>query len=82
MLTLTDLLAIEEDLQVLEFAFEHDDFLKLQSAAVIRIHHQHRLIDNSVFLKRHRFLTGADRLNDHVIETGTREQREAIVRRR
>ena len=27
MLTLTDLLAIEEDLQVLEFAFEHDDFL-------------------------------------------------------
>ncbi len=27
MLTLTDLLAVEEDLQVLEFAFEHDDFL-------------------------------------------------------
>jgi hypothetical protein len=27
MLTLTDLLAIEEDLQVLEFVFEHDDFL-------------------------------------------------------
>ena len=47
---------------------EHDDFLQLQPAAVIRIHYQHRLIDNAIFLKRHRLLASADRFNDHVIE--------------
>ena len=47
---------------------EHNDLLQLQPAAVIRIHHQHGRIDNSVFLKRHRLLTGAHRLDDDVIE--------------
>ena len=58
---------------------EHHDFLQLQPAAVIRIHHQHREIDNSIFLKRHRLLASADGLDNDVIEIGAREQREAIV---
>ena len=59
---------------------EHDDLLQLQTAPVIRVHHQHRLIDNSIFLKRHRFLTGADSFDDDIIESRPREQREAVVR--
>jgi len=58
---------------------EHHDLLQLQPAAVIRIHHQHRQIDNSIFSKRHRLLACADCLDDDVIEIGPREQREAIV---
>ena len=50
---------------------EHDDLLQLQSRTIIRIHDQHSHIDDPVFLKRHRFLTRADRLYDDVIETGT-----------
>ena len=46
---------------------EHHDFLQLQTRAVIRIHHQDGLI-NQFAAKRERFLTGADRLDDHVIK--------------
>ena len=47
---------------------QHHDFLELQPAPVIRVHYQHRLIDGSIFLERHRLLAGAHRFNDHVIE--------------
>ncbi len=47
---------------------EHHDFLQLQPAAVIRVHYQHGLIDDAIFLKRHRLLAGAHCFNDHVIE--------------
>ena len=60
---------------------EHDDFLQLQPAAVIRIHDQNGLIDDCV-LKRHRFLSRANGLHNDVIEIGVREQRETIARRR
>src|SRR5437588_10820782 len=56
---------------------EHDDFLQLQAAAVIRVHHQHGKIDNSIFLKRHCFLTSSDGFNENVVETKSSEQREA-----
>ena len=61
---------------------EHDDFLQLQTAAVIGIHHQDGLIDDSILLKRHRFLTSPDRFDDYVVESGVREESEAILRRR
>ena len=61
---------------------EHHDFLQLQPAAVIRVHYQHSLIDNTVFLERHRLLASTHRLNDHVIEPGAREQRQTVLRRR
>ena len=50
---------------------EHHDFLQLQTRAVIRIHHQHGLIDQ-LAAKRQRFLPGADRLDDDVIEIALR----------
>ncbi len=55
---------------------EHHDLLQLQPAAVIGVHHQHRKIDNSIFLKRHRFLSRADRFDGYValgsmVRTGT-----------
>ena len=59
---------------------EHDDFLQLQPAAVIRIHHQHRQINESIFLKWHRLLARAHGLNNNTIEIRLREQRQAIVR--
>ena len=60
---------------------EHHDLLQLQPAAVIGVHHQHRKIDNSIFLKRHCFLSRADRFDDHIIEIRLREESETIVRR-
>ena len=59
---------------------EHDDFLQLQPRPVIRIHHQHRLI-NELALKRHRFLSGANRLDDEVIEAALGQELKAIFRR-
>ena len=47
---------------------EHHNLLQLQSAAVVRIHHQDGLIDYSIFLERHRFLTCADSFDDHIIK--------------
>ena len=47
---------------------EHHDFLQLQPAAVIRVHYQYSLIDDTIFLKRHRLLASAHCFNDHVIE--------------
>src|SRR2546421_4943905 len=44
------------------------------------IHHQHGPIHSSVFLKWHRFLTSADRLNNDVVKIRLSEQRETIVR--
>ena len=48
---------------------EHDDFLQLQPAAVIRIHYEYSLVDNPIFLKRHGLLTSAHSFDDHVIES-------------
>ena len=50
---------------------EHDNLLKLEARAVIRIHHEHRLIDQFA-AKGKRFLSGADCLNDDVIKIFTR----------
>ena len=58
---------------------EHDDLLQLQPAPVIRIHHQDGKIDNPIFPKRHRFLPGADRFDNHIIEIGLRQQGETIM---
>ena len=52
---------------------EHHDFLQLQPAAVIGIHNQDSRIDDAIFLKRHRFLAGADGLNDYVIKRRPRK---------
>ena len=60
---------------------EHDDLLQLQPAAIIGIHYKNGQIDNSIFLKRHRFLPGADRLDNDVVKIRSPEQREAIMRR-
>src|SRR6266542_903037 len=59
---------------------EHYDFLQLQSAAVVGVHHQNSRIDNAIFLKRHRLLAGADGFYDYVIEPRPSEQRQTIVR--
>ena len=61
---------------------EHHDFLQLQSATVIRIHHQDGLIYNAILLERHRFLSGANGLDDDIIETRSSEEGQAIVRGR
>ncbi len=58
---------------------EHHNLLQLQPAAVIGVHHQHRKIDNAIFLKRHRFLPRTDRFDDHIIEIRLREEGETIV---
>ena len=47
---------------------EHHDFLQLQPASVIGVHHQDGRVDNAILLERHRFLTGANGFNDHVIK--------------
>src|SRR5260370_26997725 len=60
---------------------EHHDLLQLQSTAIVGVHHEHGKIDNSIFSNMHRFLAIADRLHHHIVETGAREQREALVRR-
>ena len=49
---------------------EHDDLLQLQARAVIWIHNEHGLIDDPIFLERHRFLSGTDGFDDDIIETG------------
>ncbi len=75
----TVLIALVHDNDIREI--EHDDFLELQTRAVIRIHHQHGLIDE-LALERHRFLSGPDRLDDDVIKVTLREKPQAILRRR
>ena len=59
---------------------KHRDLLQLEPAAIVRIHHQHGLINNPMFLKRHCLLAGAYGLDDDVVEIRASEQREAIVR--
>jgi hypothetical protein len=52
---------------------EHDDLLQLQPAAIIGIHYEHGKIDNSILLKRHCLLPGADCFDNDVVEFGFRE---------
>ena len=59
---------------------EHDDLLQLQTRAVIRVHYQHRLI-NELTLERHCLLPCADRLDDDVVKTALGEKLEAVFRR-
>ena len=58
---------------------EHHDFLQLQPASVIGVHHQDGRVDNAILLERHRFLTGANGFNDHVIKPRTGKQCQTIV---
>src|SRR6266498_1968422 len=59
---------------------KHHDFLQLQAAAVVGIHYQRRQIDNPIFLKWHRLLTGAHRLNNHIVEIPLACPRVAMLR--
>ena len=60
---------------------EHDNLLQLQARPVIGIHDQYGLIDQFV-AKGQCFLTGTNRLDDDVIEFGTRQQLQAAFGRR
>ena len=59
---------------------EHDNFLELQARTVVGVHNEHGLVDQFV-LKGHRFLAGADRLDNHVIEAALGQELKAIFRR-
>ncbi len=60
---------------------EHDDFLQLQARAVIRIHDEHRLIDQLI-PERQRFLSGSNCFDDDVIKSRMGKKIETTFRRR
>src|SRR5207249_9122744 len=60
---------------------EHHDFLQLQPATIIRVHHQNGKSDNPISSEGHSFLSGPDCFDKDVIKSRTGKEREAITRR-